>query len=109
VPHSKGGPARGKGRKQSSESRNQDGRWPHVPSTRHFITSIYQPTNAHIISHKTLLKHFRTLRHGGTDIAAGRQLYRCIVPKAVHTVKSAAEDGRVQKVLLKMGESKKCC
>jgi len=34
-------------------------------STVHFcrITSIYQPTNAHIISHKTLLKHFRTLRH----------------------------------------------
>jgi len=25
--------------------------------------SIYQPTNAHIISHKTLLKHFKTLRH----------------------------------------------
>jgi len=25
------------------------------------ITSIYQPTNAHIISHKTLLKHFKTL------------------------------------------------
>jgi len=34
-------------------------------STVHFcrITSIYQPTNAHIISHNTLLKHFRTLRH----------------------------------------------
>jgi len=33
-------------------------------STVHFrrITSIYQPTNAHIISHKTLLKHFKTLR-----------------------------------------------
>jgi len=33
--------------------------------TVHFrkITSIYQPTNAHIISHKTLLKHFKTLRH----------------------------------------------
>jgi len=31
----------------------------------HRITSIYQPTNAHIISHKTLLleKHFKTLRH----------------------------------------------
>ena len=27
------------------------------------ITSIYQPTNAHIISHKTNLKHFETLRH----------------------------------------------
>jgi len=29
--------------------------------TVHFrrITSIYQPTNAHIISHKTLLKHFK--------------------------------------------------
>ena len=27
------------------------------------ITSIYQQTNAHIISHKTLLKHFKTLRH----------------------------------------------
>ena len=25
------------------------------------ITSIYQPTNARIISHKTLLKHFKTL------------------------------------------------
>jgi len=24
------------------------------------ITSIYQPTNVHIISHKTLLKHFKT-------------------------------------------------
>jgi len=34
-------------------------------STVHFrrITSIYQPTNVHIISHKTLLKHFKTLRH----------------------------------------------
>jgi len=34
-------------------------------STVHFcrITSIYQPTNAHIISHKTILKHFKTLRH----------------------------------------------
>ena len=34
-------------------------------STVHFrrITSIYQPTNAHIISRKTLLKHFKTLRH----------------------------------------------
>ena len=27
------------------------------------ITSIYQPTNAHIISHKTHLKHLKTLRH----------------------------------------------
>jgi len=27
------------------------------------IISIYQPTNAHIVSHKTLLKHFKTLRH----------------------------------------------
>ena len=27
------------------------------------ITSIHQPKNAHIISHKTLLKHFKTLRH----------------------------------------------
>ena len=27
------------------------------------ITSIYQPTNAHIISHKTLLNHFKTHRH----------------------------------------------
>jgi len=27
------------------------------------ITSIYQPTNSHIISHKTLLKHFKRLRH----------------------------------------------
>ena len=25
--------------------------------------SIYQPKNAHIISHKTHLKHFKTLRH----------------------------------------------
>jgi len=34
-------------------------------STVHFcrITSIYQPTNTHIISNKTLLKHFKTLRH----------------------------------------------
>jgi len=34
-------------------------------STVHFrrITSIYQLTNAHIISHKTPLKHFKTLRH----------------------------------------------
>ena len=34
-------------------------------STVHFcrITNIYQPTNAHIISHKTLLEHFKTLRH----------------------------------------------
>jgi len=33
--------------------------------TIHFrrITSIYQPTNAHIISHKTILRHFKTLRH----------------------------------------------
>ena len=27
------------------------------------FTSIYQPTNAHIIPHKTLLKHVKTLRH----------------------------------------------
>ena len=27
------------------------------------LTSICQPTNAHTISHKTLLKHFKTLRH----------------------------------------------
>jgi len=27
------------------------------------ITSVYQPTNAHIISHKTILKHFKTLQH----------------------------------------------
>ena len=27
------------------------------------FTSIYQPTNAHIISHKTHLKHFETLQH----------------------------------------------
>ena len=33
-----------------------------IPSTV-WITSIYQPRNAHIISHKTLLKHFKTLRH----------------------------------------------
>jgi len=34
-------------------------------STMHFcrITSVYQLTDAHIISHKTLLKHFKTLRH----------------------------------------------
>jgi len=33
-------------------------------STVHFrrITSIYQPKNAHTISHKILLKHFKTLR-----------------------------------------------
>jgi len=33
-------------------------------STVHFrrISSIYQPTNAHIISDKTILKHFKTLR-----------------------------------------------
>ena len=33
-------------------------------STVHFrrITSIYQPTNAHIISHQTHLKHFKTLQ-----------------------------------------------
>ena len=33
-------------------------------STVHFrrITSIYQPTNAHIISHKTLLRHFNMFR-----------------------------------------------
>ena len=42
--------------------------WKHYKSycsTVHFcrITSNYQPTNAHIISHKTLLKHFKTLRH----------------------------------------------
>jgi hypothetical protein len=28
-----------------------------------FNSSIYQPTKAHIISHKTLLKHFKTFRH----------------------------------------------
>ena len=27
------------------------------------ITSMYQPTNAHLISHKTHLKHFKILRH----------------------------------------------
>ena len=30
-----------------------------------------------------------------TDIPAGRQQYRCIIPKAVYTVKSAPEDGRI--------------
>ena len=37
-------------------------------STVHFrrITSIYQPTNVHIISYKTFLKHFKTLRHVST-------------------------------------------
>ena len=35
----------------------------HEFTKRRSITSIYQPTNAHIISHKTLLKHFKTLRH----------------------------------------------
>jgi len=29
----------------------------------YIITSIYQPTNVHIISYKTLLKHFKTFRH----------------------------------------------
>ena len=39
--------------------------WRSYCSTVHFrrISSIYQPTNAHIISHKILLKHFKTLRH----------------------------------------------
>ena len=34
-------------------------------SNVHFrrITSIYQPINAHIISNKTHLKHFKTIRH----------------------------------------------
>ena len=34
-------------------------------SAVHFrrITSIHQPMNAHKISHKTILKHFKTLRH----------------------------------------------
>ena len=34
-------------------------------STVHFrrITSIHQPTNAHMFSHKILLKHFKKLRH----------------------------------------------
>ena len=27
------------------------------------VTSVYQPTNAHIISNKTILKHFKTSRH----------------------------------------------
>ena len=37
---------------------------PHPTSWRSILfTSIYQPTNAHIISHKTLLKPFKTLRH----------------------------------------------
>jgi len=30
---------------------------------RRRITSIYQQTDAHTISHKALLKHFKTLRH----------------------------------------------
>ena len=34
-----------------------------LPTPWQYTTSIYQPTNAHIISHKTLLKHFKTLRH----------------------------------------------
>jgi len=34
-----------------------------LTSSSFIITSIYQPMNAHIISHKTLLKHFKTLRH----------------------------------------------
>ena len=31
-----------------------------------YITWIYQPTNAHIISHKTHLKHFKIIRHVST-------------------------------------------
>ena len=40
------------------------GRYKSYCTTVHFrrITSIYQPTNARIISHKTLLKHFKILR-----------------------------------------------
>jgi len=35
---------------------------PFFPNCHHLSpSSIYQPTNAHIISHKTLLKHFKTL------------------------------------------------
>jgi len=33
------------------------------PQRNCVTTSIHQPTNAHIISHKTLLKHFKTPRH----------------------------------------------
>jgi len=45
-------------------------------STVHFrrITSIYQPTNAHIFSNKTLLKHFKTLRH--VSILSDHHLHR---------------------------------
>ena len=32
-------------------------------SYRRKFPSIYQPTNAQIISHKTILKHFKSLRH----------------------------------------------
>ena len=39
------------------------------------ITSIYQPTNAHLISHKTLLKHFKTLRH--VSILSDRNMSEC--------------------------------
>jgi len=35
------------------------------------ITSIYQPTNGNIISHKTLLKYFKTLYNTPTYCSAG--------------------------------------
>ena len=49
-------------------------------------TSIYQPTNAHIISYKTLLKHFKTLRHVSilSDHHQGALLYYSIT---VFTIK----------------------
>jgi len=52
-------------------------------STVHFrrITSIYQPTDAHIISHKTLLKHFKTLRH--VSILSGHHQGALLLAKVI--------------------------
>jgi len=45
------------------------------------ITLIYQPTNAHIILYKTLLKHFKTLRH--VSILSDHHQGALLLPKVI--------------------------
>jgi len=46
--------------------------------------SIYQPTNAYIISHKTLLKHFKTLRH--VSILSDHHQGASFLPKLYYSI-----------------------
>ena len=56
-------------------------------NTRHIITSIHQPTNAHIISHKTLLNHFKTLRH--ISILSDHHQGACSLLKLCYSIRNS--------------------